>query len=67
MSLYEQLKQEYPSNAAVARLPLNFLEGEAFDKALSSYFIRAVRKVWPVCILCAFECLFALFFKSPST
>lgn len=47
VSLYEQLKVEYPDNAAVDRLPLNFLQGAAFEKAVSNYFIRAVRKGIP--------------------
>lgn len=37
IALYESLKQQYPSSAAVRRIPLDFLEKDDFRRAADSY------------------------------
>lgn len=46
-SLYEELAKDYPKCLAVRRIPLEFLQGEAFERALEAYIIPDIRRGVP--------------------
>jgi N-alpha-acetyltransferase 15/16, NatA auxiliary subunit len=45
--MYTQLAQEYPKSAAIKRMPLNFLTGDAFRHRLSQHLEHGIRKGVP--------------------
>lgn len=45
--LYEELAKEYPRCLAVRRIPLDFLQGEAFQRALEAFIQRDLRRGVP--------------------
>lgn len=46
-TLYEEFAKEYPRCLAVRRIPLDFLQGEAFQRALESFIQRDLRRGVP--------------------
>ena len=45
--VYEELAKEFPKCLAVRRIPLDFLHGDAFKRALESYIQRELRRGVP--------------------